>query len=91
MEQERLIYVYMSHMSLPDRQATEKIFRKIMSTGRDTGRFSDKAGRSSVPMRSSPNRKSHPSSRKSEVGGKSTPGATLLQVGTVSHETVTHK
>ncbi|XP_048253640.1 uncharacterized protein LOC124133922 isoform X2 [Haliotis rufescens] len=51
-----------------------------MSTGRDTGRFSDKAGRSSFPMRSSPHRKSHPPSRKSEVGGKSTPGATLLQM-----------
>ncbi|XP_046354460.2 anti-sigma-I factor RsgI-like isoform X3 [Haliotis rufescens] len=63
-----------------DLQATEKILRKIMSTGRDTGRFSDKAGRSSFPMRSSPHRKSHPPSRKSEVGGKSTPGATLLQM-----------
>ncbi|XP_071088355.1 uncharacterized protein [Haliotis cracherodii] len=59
-----------------DLQATEKIFHKIMSTGR----FPDKARRSSVPLRSSPNRKSHTPSRKSEVGGKSTPGATLLQM-----------
>ncbi|XP_067652158.1 dentin matrix acidic phosphoprotein 1-like isoform X3 [Haliotis asinina] len=72
----------MAHYALKDTDlhATEKIFRKIMSTGRETGRFSDKAGRSSVPLRGSPIRKFQSPSRKSEVGGKSTPGATQLQM-----------